>query len=118
MVTQYDPEVGTTYPLGTYVLLLFQVFLSAVSGVMNQALLQAEDSSLHANNIYLYGAGAISNLLCHICIKIISDDEPSFWEGYGSFGATMIIMNNVFIGLAINAVYKCMLCYVTMERCS
>lgn len=63
---------------------------------------------MHANNIFLYGAGAASNLICHILVSIMNADEPSFFEGYGSFGAIMVIVNNVFIGLAINAVYKCM----------
>lgn len=107
MVTQYNPTTGTTYPFSTYFILLFQVFLSASSGVYNQALLKTDDSSLHADNMILYGAGAAMNLLCHLVIKTLKADEPGFFEGYTSFGAIMVIVSNVFIGLAITAVYKC-----------
>ncbi|KAF6828901.1 cmp-sialic acid transporter [Colletotrichum plurivorum] len=106
MVTQYNPETGTTYPFSTYFILLFQVFLSASSGVYNQALLKTDDSSLHADNMILYAAGAVMNLMCHIVIKVLKADEPGFFEGYNSFGAIMVIVSNVFIGLAITAVYK------------
>ncbi|KAK1979657.1 UDP-galactose transporter [Colletotrichum cereale] len=106
MVTQYNPQTGTTYPFSTYFILLFQVFLSAASGVYNQALLKTDDSSLHADNMILYGAGASMNLLCHLVIKTLKADEPGFFEGYNSFGAIMVIASNVFIGLAITAVYK------------
>lgn len=83
------------------------MFLSAVSGVVNQGLLQASNASLHASNIILYGSGAWSNLLCHVLLRATKPDEPGFFEGYGSLHAILIIINNVLIGLAINAVYKC-----------
>jgi Nucleotide-sugar transporter len=107
MVTQYNPETGTTYPFSTYMILIFQVFLSASSGVYNQALLKSDDSSLHADNMVLYAAGATINFICHIVIQILKADEPGFFSGYNSFGAIMVIVSNVFIGLAITAVYKC-----------
>ncbi|KZZ88481.1 Nucleotide-sugar transporter [Moelleriella libera RCEF 2490] len=108
VVTQYDPTAaGGVYPLTTYLLLIFQVFPSAVAGVMNQALLRVGNSSPHANNIILYGAGAVSNLLCHMLTRTIKPEEPGFFEGYGSLQAMLIILNNVLIGLAMNAVYKC-----------
>ena len=107
MVTQYNPETGTTYPFSTYLILIFQVFLSASSGVYNQALLKTDDSSLHADNMVLYAAGATLNFFCHIVIRILKADEPGFFSGYNSFGAIMVIVSNVFIGLAITAVYKC-----------
>ncbi|KAL0939567.1 UDP-galactose transporter [Colletotrichum truncatum] len=106
MVTQYNPQTGTTYSFSTYFILLFQVFLSASSGVYNQALLKTDDSSLHADNMILYAAGATMNLMCHLVIKVLKADEPGFFEGYNSFGAIMVIVSNVFIGLAITAVYK------------
>lgn len=107
IVTQYQPGKGALYPLDTYALLLFQVFLSASSGVYNQVLLKADDSSLHANNMILYASGTIVNFVCHITIKCVSSNEPGFFEGYGSIHAILVIMSNVFIGLAITAVYKC-----------
>jgi len=110
MVTQYNPTTGTTYPLSTYLILLFQVFLSASSGVYNQALLKTDDSSLHADNMILYAAGSAINLLVHVVVRILKSDEPGFLEGYNSFGAVMVIVSNVFIGLAITAVYKCECC--------
>jgi nucleotide-sugar transporter len=107
MVTQYNPLTGTTYPLNTYLILLFQVFLSASSGVYNQALLKTDDSSLHADNMILYAAGSVINLLVHVVVRILKSDEPGFFEGYNSAGAIMVIVSNVFIGLAITAVYRC-----------
>lgn len=109
VVTQYNPDTGSTYPLGTYLILIFQVFLSASSGVYNQALLKSDDSSLHADNMVLYAAGASINFVCHVVVRILKADEPGFFSGYDSFGAVMVIVSNVFIGLAITAVYKCSL---------
>jgi hypothetical protein len=109
-VTQYDPEAGTTYPLNTYLVLLFQVALAAGAGVYNQALLKSDDSSLHADNMILYAAGAVMNLMVHIMLSLFKADEPGFFEGYNSFGAIMVIVSNVLIGLAITAVYKCKSC--------
>ncbi|KAH8819502.1 UDP-galactose transporter [Xylogone sp. PMI_703] len=106
VVTQYHPETGTSYPFSTYLILIFQVFLSALSGVYNQALLKAENASLHADNMILYASGAAINLLLHITIRLFKADEPGFFSGYGSIGAFMVIMSNVFIGLAMTAVYK------------
>lgn len=107
ILTQYKPDSGTTYPLSTYAILLLQVLLSALSGVYNQYLLKRDDSSLHVDNMVLYGAGTFINLLCHLLIRTISADEASFFEGYNSIGAVMVVLSNVFIGLAITAVYKC-----------
>ncbi|RFU28397.1 hypothetical protein B7463_g7933, partial [Scytalidium lignicola] len=106
VVTQYHPETGTSYPFSTYLILIFQVFLSALSGVYNQALLKTENASLHADNMILYASGAAVNFLLHITIKILKADEPGFFSGYASLGAFMVIMSNVFIGLAMTAVYK------------
>ncbi|KAI9151909.1 CMP-sialic acid transporter 1 [Paramyrothecium foliicola] len=106
VVTQYQPDTGSTYSLQTYLILLFQVFLSALSGVYNQALLKADDSSLHADNMIMYAAGAGINLACHIALRFFKEGEPSFFEGYDSIGAMMVVASNVFIGLAITAVYK------------
>ncbi|TAQ89874.1 hypothetical protein B7494_g1813 [Chlorociboria aeruginascens] len=106
MVTQYHPETGTSYPISTYLILLFQVFLSALSGVYNQALLKSDNASLHADNMILYASGAAINLILHFTIRLFKADEPGFFTGYGSIGAFMVVMSNVFIGLAITAVYK------------
>ena len=73
----------------------------------NQALLKSDESSLHADNMVLYAAGAAINLLSHLVVRLLKADEPGFLTGYNSFGAVMVIVNNVFIGLAITAVYKC-----------
>jgi hypothetical protein len=106
-VTQYHPETGSTYPFSTYLILMFQVFLSASSGVYNQALLKSGNASLHAANMTLYGAGATINFMLHFIIRVVKSDEPGFFTGYGSWGAFLVILSNVFIGLAITAVYKC-----------
>ncbi|ODA81342.1 hypothetical protein RJ55_04307 [Drechmeria coniospora] len=82
ILTQYKASSGTTYPWTTYSILLLQVILSASSGVYNQYLLKQHDSNLHVDNM---------------CFT-----PP----GYTSAGAVMVIVSNVFIGLAITAVYK------------
>lgn len=73
----------------------------------NQALLKSDDSSLHADNMVLYAAGSAINLTCHLVIGLLKADEPSFFSGYNSWGAIMVVASNVFIGLAITAVYRC-----------
>ncbi|KAM4062782.1 nucleotide-sugar transporter [Hirsutella rhossiliensis] len=106
ILAQYEPETGTAYSLGTYAILLLQVFLSAASSVYNQHILQANKTSLHANNMVLYAAGVFVSLICHIVMRIIKTDEPGFFEGYDNIGAIMVVVSNVFIGLAITSVYK------------
>ena len=108
-VTQYRPGSGSSYPLYTYLLLFFQVFLSAISGVYNQSLYKNYGVSLHAANMFLYGSGAGINMMLHTVIRLLKADEPSLFSGYGSLEAKMLILNNVFVGLAITAVYKCKL---------
>lgn len=106
MVTQYHPDTGASYPLSTYTLLIFQTFLSASAGVYNQSLCKRGTASLHGDNQILYASGAAINLLIHIIMKVLKSDEPSFFTGYNSIGALMVVLSNVFIGLAITAVYK------------
>ncbi len=108
-VTQYRPGSGSSYPLYTYLLLFFQVFLSAISGVYNQNLYKSHGVSLHAANMMLYGSGAAINLMLHGIIRMLKADEPSLFSGYGSLEAKMVIISNVFVGLTITAVYKCMM---------
>lgn len=55
----------------------------------------------------LYTSGATINLMLHIIVRVLKSDEPGFFTGYGSWGACLVILSNVFIGLAITAVYKC-----------
>ena len=106
MVTQYHPETGASYPLSTYALLIFQTFLSASAGVYNQSLCKRGTASLHGDNQTLYASGAAINFVIHVIMKILKRDEPSFFTGYNSIGAIMVVLSNVFIGLAITAVYK------------
>jgi hypothetical protein len=55
----------------------------------------------------LYIAGVCLNLMVYFLMSIIKPDEPGFFSGYDNIGAVMVVMSNVFIGLAITAVYKC-----------
>lgn len=110
--------MGSSYPLSTYSILWFQTFLSAVSGVYNQALCQsgrASQRSLHVDNMALYAAGAATNVSCYVIIRFIKAGEPGFFTGYNSIGALMVIASNVFIGLAMTAVYKCMLSHTAPQ---
>ena len=54
----------------------------------------------------LYTAGASLNLVFHIIISLLKSDEPGIFTGYNNSGAIMVVLSNVFIGLAITAVYK------------
>ena len=107
MVTQYHPGTGAAYPLTTYLLLMTQTFISASSGVYNQQLCKSHDASLHADNQILYASGACINLVIHVILRIVKPDEPGLFSGYNNWGAIMVVLANVFIGLAITAVYKC-----------
>ncbi|KAG9254398.1 uncharacterized protein F5Z01DRAFT_607632, partial [Emericellopsis atlantica] len=106
LVTQYTPDSGTTYTPLTYMLIMFHVFLGALAGVYNQVLLQRESCSLHANNMTLYAAGTLFNLCGHLLVRVVSPEEPIFLHGFDRLGAILVIVSNVFVGLAITAVYK------------
>jgi drug/metabolite transporter (DMT)-like permease len=108
IVTQYQPRLDMSYPLSTYFILMFQVFLSAVAGVYNQGLLNADENpSLHASNMVLYGSGVLVNAWIYFTIKIFKADEPAFFTGFDSVGAVLVVASNITIGLVITAVYKC-----------
>jgi len=107
VVTQFDSESGAAQPLATYVVLLFQTSISAVSSVYNQTLCKSSDASLHAMNMNLYGAGVCVNLFIHALTRVSKPGEPGFFEGYGHTRAVMVIISNTFLGLIMTAVYKC-----------
>ena len=107
VVTQYRPGSGSAYPFSTYILLICQTIMSACAGVYNQKLCKSQDASLHVDNMVLYASGASINLLIHIAVKSLNAEEPGFFVGYNTFAAIMVLVSNVFIGLAITAVYKC-----------
>lgn len=106
VVTQYQPGGGTVFPVSTYLILVFQTTLSAVSSVYNSQLAKSSDGSLHVMNMTLYASGAAINFVLHILVRIMHRSEPGFFTGYGNFGAVMVIVSNVFIGLAMTAVYR------------
>jgi hypothetical protein len=83
------------------------VFVSAVAGVYNQHLLKADHASLHAQNTLLYACGVLINGFIHMTLRFLTADEPGFLSGYNSIFACLVIVSNVFMGLAITAVYKC-----------
>ncbi|PMD62276.1 uncharacterized protein K444DRAFT_627235 [Hyaloscypha bicolor E] len=106
ITTQYRPEVGSSYPYSTYIVLLAQVFVSSVAGVYNQSLLKGDSASLHAQNTMLYAFGVVINAMIHTTIRIVKPEEPSLFAGYTNLPSYLVILSNVFIGLAITAVYK------------
>ncbi|CAL3967738.1 unnamed protein product [Diplocarpon coronariae] len=106
VTTQYRPETGSSYPYSTYMVLIFQVTISAVAGVYNQALLKSDQASIHAQNAVLYGCGVCINAMVHLTLSYYAGNEPGLFEGYTSAAAYLVIVSNVFIGLAITAVYK------------
>ena len=73
----------------------------------NQKLCQANKASVNVNNMALYAPGAAINIMCYIVIRLFRSDEPGFFSGYNSVGALMVVVSNVFLGLAMTAVYKC-----------
>jgi drug/metabolite transporter (DMT)-like permease len=107
VVTQYNPQTGAAYPLSTYLVLLFQTTISAVSSVYNQKLCKSSDGSLHVMNMTLYAYGTCINFVLHLMLHVVKSNEPGFFQGYGSLGSIMVVLSNVFIGLAMTAVYKC-----------
>lgn len=108
VVTQYHPEKGIMYPMSTYILLLFQNAVSAGAGVYNQYLAKSSHASMHAMNMALYSAGIGANILVHLVVRITNPDEPSFYAGLGSWTAVVVIICNIFVGIIMTAVYKCM----------
>ena len=107
MVTQYRPSVGAAYPPATYLLLISQTAISACAGVYNQNLCKSQGASLHVDNMILYAAGASVNFMIHIVSRFVNPEEPAFFDGYDTPSAIMVLVSNVFIGLAVTAVYKC-----------
>lgn len=105
VTTQYKPS-GATYPLSTYLVLLFATTTSALAAVYNQNLCKSVDASMHVMNMSLYSTGTAINLLLHLITKIIRPNEPGFFTGYGEIGAILVIVSNVLIGLVMTAVYK------------
>lgn len=106
-ITQYRPDAGVAYPPSTYLLLAFHVFLGAAAGVYNQTILKREVASLHVSNIFLYSAGSVLNGASHIVVRQLNPGEPGFFAGYDTASAILVIVSNVFVGLAITAVLKC-----------
>ncbi|KAF2839219.1 hypothetical protein M501DRAFT_772361 [Patellaria atrata CBS 101060] len=106
VVTQYRPGVGAPYAASTYLILIFKTFLSATSSVYNQSLIKSQDASLHSDNMVLYACGVTINSVIHFTLRIVNPEEPGFFVGYHNWGAIIVIISNVFFGLAITAVYK------------
>ncbi|PHH60340.1 hypothetical protein CDD81_1825 [Ophiocordyceps australis] len=106
VLTQYEPSRGATYHWNTYLILVAQLVLSALSSVYNQHLLKSTDSSLHADNMVLYGSGTLINLGCHVLLRLVSSSEPGLLQGYNSVGAVLVVLSNVFVGIAMTCVYK------------
>lgn len=109
LVTITQCHFGThhTDSLTVYTILLFQVLLTAIAGVYHQTLLQNhEGGSLHAANMMMYFAGAITNLLLYTVTRLLDANEPDFLTGYDDVEALCAILSNVCVGLAITAVYK------------
>ncbi|KAG4441639.1 hypothetical protein IFR05_002846 [Cadophora sp. M221] len=76
------------------------------AGVYNQSLLNSDQASLHAQNAVLYGFGIVINSMVHLTLSFVTDDEPVSSVRYMNSAAYLVIVSNVFIGLAITAVYK------------
>lgn len=107
VVTQYSPETGSIYSILTYLVLVFQVFLGAVSGVINQRLLKDCNAGIHECNTVLYATGVVVNLLIHFAMRVFMAGEPSFFAGYDDLLAVLIIINMILLGLVMSAVLKC-----------
>ena len=77
-----------------------------MAGVYNQGLNKGSKASLHAQNMVLYAAGTVINLIAYLLMRSCKPGEPAFFSGYGGWGPVSIILSNVLIGLAVTAVYK------------
>jgi hypothetical protein len=107
VLAQCSGSPSKAYPAYAYVNLVTQVFLSALAAVCSQALFKSDGASLHAGNICLSAISVLVNMMAYGVVRMFRAKEPSFWAGYDSLDGIINVASNVFIGLAITAVYKC-----------
>jgi hypothetical protein len=108
IIAQYDATSKAQYPLDTYVMLAAEILLRTIAGLYHQYLSQVEKSSLHANNMMLFGSSTLFNLMVYFLTKHWKGGmEPEFFQGYDSAGPALVVTSQVLIGLATTAVYKC-----------
>lgn len=129
---QYDPcRNSTTLQLSGYFVMFISVTIASANGIWNERLLKSYDCSLHIQNMILYMAGAIFNLLL-----FATNSDKGFFEGkltlfsYSNkltnwnrhrlfsfnllnfvflgydFPAIVIVFLNAVIGLTITVIYK------------
>jgi hypothetical protein len=104
IVFQYDPCEGTPlYSVFVYLLLGVAISITTISSVWNDHTLKTSDLSLNGVNIFLYGFGALLNVLFFIRDRSLGG--PGFFEGY-TWQACLVVFFNSIIGIAISLVYK------------
>jgi UDP-sugar transporter A1/2/3 len=102
-IVQYDSCKGSALlPAWTYLALLLSLFVSSSTGVWNEHLLKTSNTSMHAQNCFMYAFGVIFNL----CVFFFYDESgASFFHGY-NVAAVGIIFCQAVLGLVVAAVLK------------
>ena len=125
--TQYNESAASSQmSAGAYMMLLAQVFLSALSNVWNQKVLKGSSVSRQLQNILLYTFGIPLAFLSYVFLepsldelsasaarssrnatgmRIVPPQQKSFFEGY-TLLAGMLIFSQAFTGIAVAAVFK------------
>lgn len=112
IISLYDPCKGTVQ--GSYALLIFSVFITAVCSVWNEQVVKKFNASLYSQNIILYTVGSILNLLVFFLapasypakgVDPVTGAAVSYFAGYTPAVLGVIACNSL-LGLAITVVYK------------
>jgi hypothetical protein len=107
ITAQYDSCKGAAvYSALIYGAMFLTLLNSNVANVWNESVIQNfEAASLATKNIYLYGFGALLNLLVFAFYRATAASTPSFFEGYG-LAAMAVVSSNALIGITMNIVYR------------
>lgn len=104
-VVRFNPCSKAAGPgLPVYAGMLLLAALAASCAVRHEYLLKNLDIGLHVQNIVLFLAGSVMNLLAFFLLPA----EVGFFAGYDDPMAISIVVANAMIGVAITVVYKYM----------
>jgi hypothetical protein len=92
-------------PASTYMMLLYSVTITSLSGVWNEQQLKTLPMSLHEQNMVLYAGGFVLNLGGHFIKSALVDGTPGFFVGYDKTSIAVVAVNACF-GIVVTAVYK------------
>lgn len=107
ITAQYDSCKGSgVYAAHIYAVMLLTLVNSNVANVWNEHVIQNfENASLATKNIYLYGFGALLNMIVFVYNRVVDSSTPAFFQGYGP-AAMAVVTSNALIGITMNIVYR------------